>query len=310
MAVDIQAQKVLNDMLEAGIPPRELLSPAQARMYSRLRPLEPGPEAAKVEDKLVPGQDGLLTVRFYTPFGVGPFPVLVWLHGGGWVEGDLDKADGTARQLSKRIGCIVASVDYRLAPETKFPGPVEDCYIATQWISRNAQNLNVDPEKIAIGGDSAGGNLAAAVCIMARDRGGFSLIFQLLVYPVTDHNFDTTSYQSCADGYGLTRNSMMWFWAHYLKDKKDAKNSYAAPLQSEDLANLPAALVITAEYDPLCDEGKAYADALKTAGVNTDYNCYQGMIHGFFGMASKLDKAKQALDDAANILKQVFAEEN
>jgi acetyl esterase len=249
----------------------------------------------------------MLPVRIYTPNGSGLFPVLVWFHGGGWVVGDLDTADATSRNLTVAANCVVVSVDYRLAPETKFPGPAEDCYAATQWVEQNAASINVDPGRIAVGGDSAGGNLAAAVSLMARDRGVSLPVFQLLVYPVTDRNFESKSYVSNAEGYQLTRDGMAWYWDHYLKNDADASNPYAAPLQAPELSGLPPALVITAEYDPLRDEGEAYAHRLEAAGVPTVYTRYDGMIHGFFGMAAAIDKGKQAVDQASSALQSAFA---
>ncbi|MBM3226278.1 MAG: alpha/beta hydrolase, partial [Candidatus Tectomicrobia bacterium] len=197
--------------------------------------------------------------------------------------------------------------DYRLAPETKFPGPADDCYTATQWAVQQATALNGDPERIAVGGDSAGGNLAAAVALMARDRRGPALAFQLLVYPVTHCHYTTPSYHSYATGHGLTRDSMRWYWEQYLRDAADAQNPYAAPLVATDLSGLPPALVITAECDPLCDEGKAYAGRLQEAGVPTTYSCYDGMMHGFFGMSAALEKGKRAVAEASTALRNAFA---
>jgi acetyl esterase len=306
MPLDPQAQHVLNQLAALGLPPNHTVSPEQARANARLRPRAPGPEVAKVEDRKIPGPGIEIPVRIYTPFGPGPFPVLLWFHGGGWVIGDLDSADGTARHLTAGAGCVTVSVDYRLAPETKFPGAADDCYAATVWAAQHAARLNGDPSRIAVGGDSAGGNLAAAVSLMARDRGLPPLVFQLLVYPVTERDFATDSYQRCADGYLLSRDSMKWYWDHYLSTPADAANSYAAPMQAKDVRNLPAALVITAEYDPLCDEGEAYAQRLKEAGVSTMCSRYDGMIHGFFGMSAVLDKGKQAIDEASRSLLQAF----
>ena len=306
MPLDPQAQHVINQLAALGLPPNHTVSPEQARINARLRPRAPGPEVAKVEDRKIPGPGVEIPVRIYTPFGFGPFPVLVWFHGGGWVIGDLDSADGTARHLTVGAGCVTVSVDYRLAPETKFPGAADDCYAATVWAAQHAARLNGDPSRIALGGDSAGGNLAAAVSLMARDRGLPPLLFQLLVYPVTERDFDTDSYQRCADGYLLSRDSMKWYWDHYLSTPAAAANPYAAPMQAKDVRNLPAALVITAEYDPLCDEGEAYAQRLKDAGVPTTCSRYDGMIHGFFGMSAVLDKGKQAIDEASRSLLKAF----
>jgi acetyl esterase len=306
MPLDPQAQRVLEQIAALGLPPNHTVSPAQARMNAKARPRAAGPAVAKVEDRLLPGPGPEIPVRIYTPTGPGPFPLLVWFHGGGWVVGDLDSADPTARYLTVGAGCVVVSVDYRLAPETKFPGAADDCYAATIWAAQNAAQINGDTTRIAVGGDSAGGNLAAAVSLMARDRRALSLAFQLLVYPVTARDFNTVSYRQNADGYLLTRDGMQWYWDHYLSRADDASNPYAAPLVAQDLTGLPPALVITAEMDPLCDEGKAYAQRLQAAGVPTQYSCYDGMIHGFFGMPTLLDKGKQALDEATAALRQAF----
>lgn len=306
MSLDPQAQQVIEQLAALGFPPVHTVSPEQARSNARLRPRAAGPEVARVENRRIPGPESDIPVRMYTPAGAGPFPILVWFHGGGWVVGDLDMADPTARHLSVGAGCIVISVDYRLAPETKFPGPADDCYAATQWAAQHAVQINGDPERIAVGGDSAGGNLAAAVSLMARDRRGPGLVFQLLVYPVTQRDDTTSSYQSYAEGYLLSRDSMRWYWDHYLHHPADARNPYAAPLVAQDLSGLPPALVVTAECDPLCDEGAAYARRLQEAGVPTTYSCYDGMLHGFFGMPAVLDKGKQAIAEAAAALQRAF----
>ena len=243
-------------------------------------------------------------MRIYTPAGAGTFPALVWFHGGGWVVGTLDMADGTSRHLCVGADCVVISVDYRLAPEAKFPAAAEDCYAATKWVAENASSINVDPYRIAVGGDSAGGNLAAVVSLMVRDRGGPTLAFQLMVYPVTDRNFRTDSYRQNAEGYLLTREGMVWYWEHYLREPSDAVNPYAAPMQAKDLKGLPPALVITAEFDPLRDEGEAYAKRLEAAGVRTICTRYDGMVHG---MSDMVDKAKGAITQASTALRSTLA---
>jgi acetyl esterase len=307
MPLDPQAQAVMEQVATLGFPPVHQVSPEQARANNRARPRAPGPAVGRVEDRRLPGPEGEIPVRIYTPEGTRPFPALVWFHGGGWVVGDLESADATARHLTVGANCVVVSVDYRLAPEAKFPGPAEDCYAATKWVAQNPASINTDSGKIAVGGDSAGGNLAAAISLMARDRGGPPLALQLLVYPVTDRDFSTESYVQNAEGYQLTRDSMVWYWEHYLKADADAANPYAAPLQAQDLRNLPPALVITAEYDPLRDEGEAYAHRLEAAGVSTTCTRYDGMIHGFFGMAAAINKGKQAIAQASAALKEAFA---
>ena len=308
MPLDPQVVTIMEQLAALGLPAAHTVSAQEARANARLRPRAAGPEVAQVEDRTIPGPESETPVRIYTPVGDGPFPVLVWYHGGGWVVGDLDSADATARQLTVGSGCLVVSVDYRLAPETKFPGPAEDCYQAMEWAAANAGSLKGDGTKLAVGGDSAGGNLAAAVSLMSRDRNGPAVSFQLLVYPVTDRDFDTVSYVDNADGYQLSRDGMVWYWDHYLADDGDAANPYAAPLQAGDLSGLPPALVITAEYDPLRDEGEAYADRLAGAGVETTCTRYDGMIHGFFGMAAAVDQGRQAVDQACVLLKDTLAQ--
>lgn len=303
MPLDPQAQQVIEQLAALGFPPPHTVTPEQARLNAKARPRAAGPDVAHVEERTIPGPGPAIPVRIYTPAGAGPFPILVWFHGGGWVVGDLDSADPTARHLAVGAGCVVVSVDYRLAPETKFPGAADDCYAATQWAAAHAAQLNGDPERIAVGGDSAGGNLAAAVALMARDQGGPTLAFQLLVYPVTKPDYTTTSYQTYAEGYLLSRASMQWYWDMYLPSPAEAQNPYAAPFVAPHLGGLPPALVLTAECDPLCDEGAAYAQRLKAAGVPTTYSCYQGMIHGFFGMPAVLDKGKQAVAEASAALR-------
>ncbi len=265
-----------------------------------------GPEVAKVENRSIPGPAGEVPVRIYWPGGAGPHPVLVYFHGGGFVLCDLDSHDGTCRLLTSGAGCITISVDYRLAPEHRFPAAPEDCYAATCWAASNAAGLGGDPERIAIGGDSAGGNLAAVVALMARERGGPGLVHQLLVYPVTDHELDTPSYRQNADGYMLTRDAMAWFWKHYLERPADGENPHASPLRASDLSGLPPATLITAEFDPLRDEGEAYAQRLRDAGVAVDLRRYDGVIHGFFAMLD-LSQARDAVAQACSGLKASFS---
>ena len=307
MPLDPQVIQVMENIASLGLPAVHTVSPEEARANAKKRPRSPGPEVAKVEDRTISGPDSDVPVRIYTPEGSGPFPILAWYHGGGWVVGDLDSADGTARNLCVGGNCIVVSVDYRLAPDAKFPGPAEDCWAATTWAVNNAANINGDPSRLAVGGDSAGGNLAAAMCLMAADRGGPGIALQVLVYPVTDARTDTASYVRNADGYSLTKTTMEWYWDQYLSSKDDAANPYAAPLRAKSLAGQPRALVITAEFDPLCDEGEAYARRLTEAGVDTTATRYEGMIHGFFGMGAVVDKGQQAVDEASAALRSAFA---
>jgi acetyl esterase len=233
--------------------------------------------------------------------------VLVWYHGGGWVLGTLDASDHTCRELANAASCIVVSVDYRLAPEHKFPASPDDCEAAYEWVLANAESLGGDPRRVAVGGDSAGGNLAAVVCIRARERNRPQPVFQLLVYPVTDFDFDRPSYAANAEGYMLTRDAMRWFWNLYVNDPQEMAHPHASPLRATDLHGLAPALVITAEFDPLRDEGEAYAERLKEAGVPVRVARYDGMIHGFFGMFPVIDKGKQAVRESADALMAAFA---
>jgi acetyl esterase len=261
---------------------------------------------ANVVDRHVPGPAGTIPVRVYTPAGQAPFPVLVYFHGGGWVIGSVETYDVLCRALTNAAGCIVVSVDYRLAPEHKFPAAAEDAYAAAKWVATNAAAVAGDAARIAIGGDSAGGNLAAVVALMARDRGAPSLVHQLLVYPVTDAACATVSYRENADGYLLTKAAMHWFWDHYTRSDTDRNQVYASPLRAPTVRGLPPALVITAEFDPLRDEGEAYAARLREAGVPVTVTRYEGMIHGFFGMAAVFDQGKQAIAQAAAALREAF----
>ncbi len=307
MPLEPQAQAVLDQMEAMGLPPAHTVSPEDARTNLNARPRTPGPEMAKVEDRSIPGPGPDIPVRIYTPEGSGPFPGLVWFHGGGWVVGNLDTADGNARHMAAGAGCVVVSVGYRLAPEDKFPAAADDSYAATRWTADNAASIGVDPERIAVGGDSAGGNLAAVVSLMTRDRGGPPLVFQLLVYPATERNFETESCRENANGYLLTTDSMKWFWDHYLGSEEDAANPYAAPMVADDLTGLPPALTVTAEFDPLRDEGEAYGRRLQAAGVPATNSRYDGMIHGFFSMSGVVDKGREAVLEASTALKAAFA---
>jgi acetyl esterase len=230
----------------------------------------------------------------------------VFFHGGGFVVGDIDTHDATCRGLAKAAHCIVVSVDYRLAPEHPFPAAPEDCYAATVWVADNAASLGGDGARLAVGGDSAGGNLAAVVALMARDRGGPALAHQLLIYPVIDHNFDTASYVENGRGYLLSREMMMWFWGLYLEDASDGSNPYASPIRAEDLSGLAAATIISAEFDPLRDEGEAYARRLGDADVAVTARRYDGMVHGFFAMTAVLDRAREAVAFAAAELRRAW----
>jgi acetyl esterase len=234
--------------------------------------------------------------------------VLVYFHGGGWVLGDLESHDRVCRALANQAGCVVVSIDYRLAPEHVFPAGAEDCYAATKWVSENAASVNGDATRLAVGGDSAGGNLAAVVSMMARDRGGPAINFQLLLYPVTDCALDTPSQKEfAADGYVLSRADMEWFWKNYADTAAEKNNPYACPLRAKDLKSLPPALVLTASHDPLRDEGERFAGRLIAAGVPVVCTRYEGVTHGFVSFADALDKGKEGQRQAADALKAAFA---
>ena len=309
MPLDPQAQVILDLMAAAASPPLETLTPEAARpLTARLQALAGPPEGiARVESRTIAGPAGDIPVRIYTPQGDGPFPAFVYYHGGGWVLGDLDAVDVPCRRIANRAACVVVSVDYRLAPEHKFPAAVEDAYAVAAWLAANGSSIGVDASRLAVGGDSAGGNLAAVVALMARDKAAFSLRHQVLLYPVTNRDFSTRSYRENGEGYYLTRAAMEWFWNHYLGDERDARHPYASPMRADDHRGLAPALVITAEYDPLRDEGEAYAQRLADADVPVLARRYPGMIHGFCWIPGAIEQGKHALDLAAATLKEAFA---
>jgi acetyl esterase/lipase len=309
MPIDPQAQALLDQFAALGGQPLSSMSVPDARRametLASMRAAPPPIQSAV--DRHIAGPAGEIPLRIYRPSAPAPLPLLVYFHGGGWVLGGIKTHDGVCRELANGAGCVVVSVDYRLAPEHKFPAAAEDCYAATQWAAAHAAELGADAKRLAVGGDSAGGNLAAVVPQMARDRGGPPIIFQLLVYPATDAAFDTPSYRDNAEGYLLTTGDMRWFWNHYLNGPADAANPVASPLRAERLTGLPAALVITAEFDPLRDEGEQYAHKLEAAGVPARLTRYDGMIHGFFGMSNMMDKAKSAMREACANLRLAFS---
>lgn len=293
---------MLKQMAEAEAPALIEMSPADARaMYRAMNEEATKAELTSVSDNSADG----VPIRVYRPSLAENLPCLVYFHGGGWVIGDLETHDAPCRLLAKESECVVIAVDYRLAPEHPFPAPLDDCYSATEWVARNAVELSINKNKIAVGGDSAGGNLAASVCIKARDESGPGITHQLLIYPVTDIAMDTESYNTNAEGYLLTRESMVWFWNHYVGDTF-ADNALVSPLKTTDLSNLPTATVLTAEFDPLRDEGEAYGEKLKAAGVTTLIKRYDGFIHGFISMTDALEGARDAVSLLAAELRNSF----
>jgi acetyl esterase len=296
--------RALLERIEAqGGPSLESLPPAEARKEAleALKPLQGETEpVARTEDLRIAGPEGSIPIRVYTPAGRGPFPGLVYFHGGGWVLCDLDTHDTTCRTLARKAGAVVVAVDYRLAPEHRFPAAVVDSCAATRWVAANAERLGIDPRRIAVGGDSAGGNLAAVISLKFRDEAGPALALQVLVYPVTNlAAFDTPSYQEFAEGYYLTRAEMEWFRGHYLASAGDGLNPDASPLLAPDLRGLPPALVITAECDTLRDEGEAYARRLAEAGVDVTCTRYAGMVHPFFSLPGALGGGRRAIEQFA-----------
>ena len=262
----------------------------------------------KVVRRKIDGPGGEVPLRIYIPEGAeAPYPVIMVFHGGGWTIRSFELEGPTSRGLANRVGALAISVQYRLAPETRFPGAAEDCYAATLWALENAQEFGGDPSMMAVAGTSAGGNLSAAVSQMARDRGGPKISHQVLFSPVIDHDFTRASYNEFADGYGLTKVGMEWFWDNYLGSEGDGKHPYASPIQAEDLSGLPDATVITAECDVLRDEGEDYAAALQKAGVDTRLTRYEGVLHGFNCQPGHINAAESALDEAADGIKKSFA---
>ncbi len=308
MALDPQAKAVLDQMAEAGHPPINEQSVEEARKNSAaLAAMQGNPEpVAGVQDRRLQGPGGGIPIRIYTPAGEGPLPVLLYFHGGGWVLGDIEASDPLCRTLANETGCIVVSVDYRLAPEHPFPAAADDAYHATQWVAANAGSFGGDPARIAVSGDSAGGNLAAVVCLIARDRGEPAIKFQLLIYPATDAACDTPSYSENGADYFLTKDAMRWFWNHYLQNHADRTHPYASPLRASNFSGLPEALVITAEFDPLRDEGEQYGERMRDAGSPVQITRYDGMIHGFFAMYGVLDQGRAAIQQSAEALRAVF----
>jgi acetyl esterase len=309
MALDPQAKALMDQLAAANGPKLNSLEPADARRLTagmfRVPP-ERAEKVAKVEDRKIPGPAGEIPIRVYIPEGTGPFPVLVFFHGGGWVICGLDTHDGPCRALTNKAGCVTVSVDYRLAPENKFPAGVEDCFAATKWVAAHAKELNADANRLAVGGDSAGGNLSAVISQLARDAGGPKIAFQLLIYPATEAELDTHSHKNFTD-YFLTKDDILYFWKHYLRSADDRKDPRVAPALAKSFKGLPPALIITAEFDPLRDEGESYGEKLRAAGVPVTVTRYEGMIHGFFSMYEALDKGKLAIDESAEALRKAFA---
>ena len=309
MALRPEIQALLERAAASGRPPLERQSVAQARAFHNQDAAAlngPAAPVAAVTERVVPGPAGELGVRVYTPEGSPPFPIVVWFHGGGWVVGTLDSYDPLCRALAAATPAVVVSVDYRLAPEHRWPAAVEDAYAATLWASRNAAELGGAQHRLAVAGDSAGGNLAAVVALGARDRGGPAVAFQLLVYPVLDVAGDTGSWREFADGFHLTAAGMRWYWDHYLGGA-DGLAPDASPARAAFLGGLPPGLVVGASHDILRDEGEAYAARLADAGVAATAIRVPGVVHGFFRWRSVTPVADQAHQQAAAALREALA---
>ena len=305
-----QARALLDLIASSGIPPTHTLSPADARRFYRERRAftQPDPPPLpEVRDLAADGPAGPIPLRLYRPrTDAGALPVLVYYHGGGWVIGDLDTHDVLCRELALQSGCAVVAVDYRMGPEHRFPAAVDDCVAATRWVRANAAALGVDGSRIAVGGDSAGGNLAAVVAIAARDAGDLPIAFQLLIYPATDQRRIAPSHRTNAQGYLLTADSMRYYHDHYIDDPKHDLDWRASPLLAESLAGLPPALVLVAGYDPLRDEGVQYAQRLTEAGVRAPLVSFERMIHGFVPMGRAIDEANEAVAMCADALRRAL----
>ena len=300
-SINPQAQQLLDGKAASGAPPFWELTPEEARavVAANADLIGPGPSVASVRDIVIPGQAGGIPARVYSPVPDAP-GVVVYYHGGGWVLGSADQWDASVRALTVASGCDVVSVDYRLAPEHVFPAAADDAYDAMLWVASSL----ADGRPLVVAGDSAGGNLAAVSALRARDTGGPSLALQVLVYPVTDSDLDRKSYHQY-DGteFILNRRDMVWFWDHYAPDPAARANPYASPLRASDLSGLPPAYVVTAEHDPLRDEGFAYADRLRAAKVPVEHRHYGTQIHAFFTFVNLIDDADKAVADAGTAIR-------
>lgn len=297
MSVDPQVQSVLAALGQlsrsASLPTVEDLRVPNAAI-SAMR--WSAVDIASVRDLDIPGPGGLLRARLYAPNGSSPAPTVAYFHGGGWVAGNIDNHDGFCRQLAKRSGCAVLNAEYRLAPEHRFPAAVDDAVAVVRWAIDHGRSVGIDGTKLAVAGDSAGGNLAAVVALVLRDDDGPPLAAQILLFPITDHEFDSESMVESGEGFFLTRERMRWYWSQYLGDDRFGDDWRASPLRAPDLSHLPPATIIVAEHDPLRTQAEHYAQRLVAAGVDTDVHCFDGMIHSFANLRQAIDRAEEAMN--------------
>ena len=308
MPLDPAVRAMLDQFEALERMPFDQQTPEQARGgYELMKQIVGPPEqAVPTEDRTIPGPAGEVPIRIYRPSSDAALPVVVYFHGGGWVIGNIETHDTSCHRLAAGVPAVVVSVDYRLAPESRFPAAVDDCQAAAAWVSAHAPDLGADPARLAVAGDSAGGNLAAVVARRARDHGGPPIAFQLLIYPATDMSRSLPSHTENGTGYLLTNDAMAWFEGHYV-DEVDYKDPDASPLFADDLSGLPPALVITAEYDPLRDEGEAYAQRLRHAGVDAVTSRYDGQIHGFYGLDSLFEASHMATAETTAALRHALS---
>ncbi|SDN99417.1 alpha/beta hydrolase [Halobacillus aidingensis] len=315
MKVDAQVLHLLKTigdrMIELEHPPLDQLTPKQSREYYEVargyfKDMSVGGVA--VDDSSFQGRSGNeVPVKIYTPEGEGPFPVLVYFHGGGWVFGDVDSSDNVCRYFSRHAQTVVVSVDYRLAPEHKYPAAFHDALDAVTWVANEAHQWNIDLKRLAVGGESSGGNLAAASAIYFRDDEEIEISHQFLITPVLDYNFDTESYKANYT-YNLTNEKMKWFFQHYLKEEEDGRDVFVSPLRTQNMAELPPTLMVTAEYDPLREEAFAYTERLQASGVSVNHLHFEDLVHSFINMAGVVDCSAEALDKMTRTLKDMLYE--
>jgi acetyl esterase len=312
--LDPQAKALIDLMVARAVPAVHTLSPADARRFYRERRSFTQPDApavAQVEDRTITGPHGAVPLRIYRPHdGAAALPALVYFHGGGWTIGDLDTHDVLCRQLCLGAGVVVVSVDYRLGPEHRFPAAVDDALAAVRWVQAEVQMLGIDASRIALGGDSAGGNIAASLAILlrdARDAAEAAPAFQLLIYPATDMRHIAPSHRVNGQGYLLTTQSIDYYRGHYLADRAQRTDPRASPLLAANHRGLPPALILTAGFDPLRDEGRQYADALSAAGNAVQYICFERQVHGFITMGRLIDEANTAVDLCASALRRALS---